>query len=600
MMSVSAKPVFLLLTFLLVLTLCACNDTSQPAISKSVLTIALDDAPISIDPARSSTLYSEFIVVNAYDTLFRYKYLARPYELTVNLAASMPDISDDGLVYTIKVKQGVYFIDDPAFQQHKGRELTADDVVYSIKRHFDPASKSQGAWLWRGRISGLDAWKMAGSDYGEKVAGLKAIDRYTVRIELTNPYPQILHTLAMGFAAIIPVEAVEYYGDRLSVHPVGSGPYRVIEFNSTGAVLQRNLGYRGERVDLIKEGFGEHIPKAYGLNLIAGQRIPILDQIEIRFVSESQTRWTSFLKSNEIQLASIPSQMFSQVLEQASPNLILRPSFAASYQVLLTPASSFLHYDFNMLNPEVGYHSDPERNAKNKTLRCAITRAVNLQEQNEKFYAGLANVFTGVILPSMAEFAEKSDASHDSYEPQKSRQMLRESGWTIENLPVLDFGTTSSTQSRQTFELFKSWLLDIGYPEEKIRLKMFPSVGAFYKAISVSKLNFWFTGWTLDYPDAENILQLFYGPNEAPGTNSSNYHNENYDKLFEAAKLLLPSSERTRLYQKLDKLIRNDCVTISGISRSHLYAWHKDVVAFPDQDIVSGFTLRFYQIKPDD
>jgi len=256
---------YLILASISILVLVACGDSGQPTPVKSALRIALDDAPVSLDPARSSTLYSEYIVVNAYDTLFRYKYLARPYELTTNLAVSMPQISADGLVYTIRIKQGVHFIDDPAFEQQRGRELTADDVIYSIKRHFDPASKSQGAWLWRDRISGLDDWKKAGSDYHQPVNGLKALDRYTVQIRLNQPYPQILHTLAMGFAAIVPVEAVRYYGDKLATHPVGSGPYRVTEFNSTTVVLQRNPKFRKERVDRESEGLDEHISGRYDL-----------------------------------------------------------------------------------------------------------------------------------------------------------------------------------------------------------------------------------------------------------------------------------------------------------------------------------------------
>ena len=595
--SVANQLRFYLLTGIAIWALFACQDAEQPAPMQSSLRIALDDAPISLDPVRSSTLYSKFIVVNAYDTLFRYKYLARPYELTANLAESMPHISADGLVYIIRIKQGVHFIDDPAFAQQKGRELTAEDVVYSIKRHFDPASKSQGAWLWRDRINGLDDWKAAGSDYRQPVAGLTAPDRYTVRIELNKPYPQILHTLTMGFAAIVPVEAVRYYGEKLATHAVGSGPYRVTEFNSTGVSLQRNPSFRKERIDLEAEGAGEHIPGHYDLDNIAGHVTPILDQIRIDFISEPMPRWVSFLKGNEIRLAAIPSQMFNQVLEQTTPTLIVAPSFKQKYQVLLEASSSLLHYDFNMLDPDLGYHEDPERNARNTALRCAIKHAVNLDEQNEKLYAGLANVYTGVILPSMQEYVARPEDTPGPFNPTLSRKLLNEAGWNADNLPVLDFGATSSVRSRQTFELFKSWLSDIGYPKEKIRLRTYPSVGAFYKAISESKLNFWFTGWTLDYPDAENVLQLFYGPNASPGSNSSNYRSKHYDKLFDLASIMLPSRERSDLYQQMNTLLQDDCITIAGLSSAHLHAWHRDVVAYPDRDIVGGFALRFYQVK---
>ena len=188
---------------------------------------SLDEAPTSLDPVHAATVYANYVIRIAYDTLYDYKYLARPYALQPNLAAAMPEISADGLVYTIPIKHGVHFVNDPAFQNGKGRELTAHDVVYSLERHFDPATHSEGAWLWRDRIVGLDAWGAAGARYGVEPAGLRALDDYTVRLELTRPYPQLPHTLAQGFAAVVPREAVERYGPELGVHPVGSGPYAV-------------------------------------------------------------------------------------------------------------------------------------------------------------------------------------------------------------------------------------------------------------------------------------------------------------------------------------------------------------------------------------
>src|SRR6185295_9968419 len=110
--------------------------------------------------------------------------------------------------------------DDPAFPGGKGRELTAHDVVFSLERHFDPANHSEGVWLWRDRIVGLDAWGAAGADYAADVPGLRALDDYTLRIELTRPYPQLPFTFTQGFAAVVPHEAIEHYGPEIGVHPV--------------------------------------------------------------------------------------------------------------------------------------------------------------------------------------------------------------------------------------------------------------------------------------------------------------------------------------------------------------------------------------------
>ena len=133
---------------------------------------AMDGAPTSLDPVHASNIYANFLAVNLFDTLYRYKYLARPYQLEPNLAEGMPQVSADGLIYTIRIKPGVHFIDDPSFPEGKGRAVRAEDFVYSLKRHFDPATRAQGAWLWQGRIVGLDEWKENGANYDQEVAGL--------------------------------------------------------------------------------------------------------------------------------------------------------------------------------------------------------------------------------------------------------------------------------------------------------------------------------------------------------------------------------------------------------------------------------------------
>ncbi len=146
----------------LLLALGACDGGEKAASEEGSYTVyrhSMDGAPSNLDPARASHIYANFLAVNLYDTLYRYKYLARPYELEPNLAENLPQVSADGLIYTIRIKAGVHFIDDPVFPAGKGRPVNAQDFVYSIKRHFDPKTRAQGAWLWQNRIEGLDEGK---------------------------------------------------------------------------------------------------------------------------------------------------------------------------------------------------------------------------------------------------------------------------------------------------------------------------------------------------------------------------------------------------------------------------------------------------------
>ena len=256
---------------------------------------AMDQAPSSIDPVQASNVYANHVVLNAYDTLYAFKYLARPYEVKPNLAADFPEISEDLLVYRIRIKEGVHYIDDPAFADGKGREVVAEDFVYSIKRHFDPKMRGQGAWLWQGRIVDLDEWKARGSDYDEPVAGLTALDSHTLQIRLKRPYPQLVHTFAQGYAAVVPREAVEAYGRQLGSRAVGSGPFRLASFDSSRAVLERNPGFRKESFSLAAEGFDPARHDRLGIERLEGRTPPFVDRVVVEFIAEDAARWNAFI-----------------------------------------------------------------------------------------------------------------------------------------------------------------------------------------------------------------------------------------------------------------------------------------------------------------
>ena len=92
---------------------------------------------------------------------------------------------------------------------------------------------------------------------------------------------------------------------------------------------------------------------------------------------------------------------------------------------------------------------------------------------------------------------------------------------------------------------------------------------------------------------------MFYGPNGSPGSNDANYRNPDYDRLYEKASVMLPSPERTALYRRMNQMVVDDCVAISGLSRKRITLWHKNVVALPDREIVGGFFLRYVDVLPE-
>jgi oligopeptide transport system substrate-binding protein len=586
-------------TLLLAAVLAACSNSDDAATeslgAQKVFRYSLDSAPTSLDPVRASTLYANQLVVNLYDTLYAYKYLQRPYALKPLLAVAMPEISADGLVYTIRLKQGVHFIDDAAFPDGKGREVTAADFVYSLQRHFDPATRPGGTWLWQGRIAGLDDWKAAGSDYAQEVSGLRAVDRYTLQISLVKPYPQLIDTLAQGFSGVVPREAVEHYGREFSINPVGSGPFRLVSYDTTKAVLLPNPVFRQEPVDLDYEGYDPATQGQYGIDIIAGRSPPFIDRLEIAFIKEGSARWSSFTKDKEIQYAGLPNEQVGRVLASTDP-VTLKAEYAELYHMRSAVEAGFVFSTFNMDFPEFGYNKDPVRQQRNHALRCAIIKGFDWQARNNSWYSNLGLLFPGVIPPVVPEFDTELSRDSVSYDPEGARALLAANDWHAENLPLLVYGTTPGPTSRLFYEQFRAWMKRIGYPPEKIELKTYATFGDIAKAWRNSELPLISKGWGLDYPDAENTLQLFYGPNGSPGSNDGNYNNPDYDDMFRQASVMQPSPERTALYRHMNSLIVDDCAAITGLSRRGIALWHKNVIALPDRNFVGGRFLKYVDI----
>lgn len=586
---------------LLALALSACDagrengpaspqDTGGDA-GASVYRHSMDGAPTSLDPAQASNIYANFMAVNLYDTLYRYKYLARPYELEPNLADGMPQVSADGLIYTIRIKPGVHFIDDAAFPEGRGRAVRAQDFVYSIKRHFDPAMRAQGTWLWQGRIVGLDEWKESGADYDQDVSGLRALDDRTIQIQLISPFPQLTHTLAQGFAAVVPREAVERYGAELAVRPVGSGPYRLTAFNSARATLVRNVRFRKEPFSLDEEGFDPAGQAGLGLERLADRIPPFSDRIEVEFIAEDAARWNAFI-AGEIDFIKVPVSQFDRVLESRDPPTLQR-ELAQRFQLGASLEAGFVHTDFNMDDRRVGYHPDPDQDARNRALRCAIVKAFDWERRNEIFYYGIGQVFPGIIPPVAPEFDAAQDPSPVQRDLNGAKDLLSAFGWNAGNLPVLEYGFTSSVTERQMFEQFRSFMADIGYPGDKIRPLTFATYGDYARAYLNREVMLATTAWTMDYPDAENTMQLFFGPNAAPGSNTANYNNEEFNRLYRAAATMQPSPLRTAMYRNMNRLVIDDCATISGISRTLILLWRRDVTMLPDRSFLGGYFFRF-------
>jgi ABC-type transport system substrate-binding protein len=512
----------------------------------------------SLDPGNIGDVYSATVTGNIFERLYEYHYLKRPYELVPSLASGMPEISDDGLIYKIKIKDGVYFADDPCFEGGKGRELVAEDFIYAWKRIANIKYLSRNWWIFDEKIVGLDEFReytkscesKEDVDYSRPVEGLAAPDKYTLLVKLNKPNPQFLYILAHGPSAPVAREAVDYYGMDIISNPVGTGPFILKTWHRGSYIeLSRNENYRESYYP--SEGEAGDAEKGY-LDY-AGRRLPIPDRVLLVVIQEDQPRWLMFLRG-VLDATSIPKDNFNQALT-SSRNLTEEMKHRGIELKSFRDPSTFW-IGFNMEDPVVG---------NNKPLRKAIGYALNRDKYIELFSNNRAEPAYGIIPPLLESYNPAIKEFGIHFDRDKARELLKQAaeinGGELPKLK-LSFGGTD-TVFRQMGQFYVRNFKDVGLNVE-IEYLDWPT---YLKKMKTKSLQMFSSGWAADYPDAETFLQLFYSPNASPGPNNFNYSSEEFDKLYEEFAVMPAGPERTKLYRRAEKLIIEDCPAVFTVHR---------------------------------
>jgi oligopeptide transport system substrate-binding protein len=519
----------------------------------------------SLDPVRASLQYDGFAQSQVYEPLYTYKYLVRPVELTPLLAAAMPDISDDQRVYTIPIKPGVLFHDDACFAGGAGREVTAQDFVYSFKRMADRDLTPDGWWIFNDRIVGFDEFQRrmnarpigAPFDWDAPVEGLQAIDRYTLRITLHQPYPQLLYVLAMTYTSAVARECAEYYGKQYGNRAIGTGPF-VLRSWQRGhkLVYERNPKYRADYYP--NEASDE--ARQRGLLAASGQKVPFLDGLVLHILEESQPAWLKFLVG-DLHMVQVAAEYQPAVFDSQAR---LRRRFAdQGMQQYNLPLLDFIYKGFNMQDPVTG------RGPRARLVRKAISCAVDTVEINDAFYENTAILYDGPIAPGLDGYDPGVLSADRGPNLERARQLLAEAGYPDGiGLPPLQYHVSS--ESKDQAEMLARQLRRAGIRLD-VQITTFPELT---EKLNRKKAQMFSLAWGADYPDAENFLQLFYGPNEAPGSNNFNYKNPEYDRLFEQIRTMQPGPERTAIYRKMRDILIADLPAFGSMARTRFYLWH--------------------------
>jgi ABC-type transport system substrate-binding protein len=532
--------------------------SAPPDAPKKVLRYAFEVAESSLDPAKVNDLYSRQLIPHVYEGLLTYDHLARPVKIKPLTAEALPQHSADYRVWTIKVRPGIYFADDPAFRGSR-RELVAQDYVYAIKRFADPANKSP---VW----SSLETEGMLGLaelrrealerkkpfDYDREIEGLRALDRYTLRFVLKEPRPRFHESLAGGDTyGAVAREVIEFYGDRAEAHPVGTGPFRLVQWRrSSFLAFERNPDFR-EMVYDAEPAADDAEGKAI-LAKLKGRRLPMVDRVEISIIEEEQPRWLAFVNGE----ADVAYRVGFQFAPQAMPNGKVAPNLAKKgvrgYPVV---ESAGYYYYFNMEDPVVGGYT-PDKVA----LRRAI--GLGLDTKNIIAYAfnGLGALSQGPALPYTSAYDPTLKSEFSDHDPARARALLdlygyvdRDGdGWRErpDGSPlVLNVATVPIQRDRKIAEVLTRDMKTLGL-RVQMKVSQWPEN---LKAARAGKLQMWWLGGSSSQPDSAGSFARL-DSRQAGGQNLSRVKLPALDALYDQMQMLPDGPERLATFREAERM----------------------------------------------
>lgn len=563
----------------LLVSMVACTKRGNKSDS---LEVSLPGEISTIDTASCFDTTCAVPVSQAYEPMYEFDYFKRPYSLRPLLAQGMPEISSDKLKYTFKIKPGIKYHDAEFLP--KGRVVKAQDFINQIKRlAFAGTLTSRGFWLFDGKVKGLNEWKdTVQSDlnkfFSEPVAGLSAPDDQTLVIELTAPYPQLIYAMALNFTAPMPEEAIRALKNDFSQKMVGTGPYIMTNFSATqGADFIKNDNYTSS----VYPSEGDRWAQERGMLKDAGAKLPFVSKVRLVVIKEAQTDWLNFLKK-KIDLINLTKDHFQVAL---TPEGKLKQEIAQqNIDLQVTPTLSYWWLAFNLKDPVVG---------KNLNLRRSIAHAIDMDKYIQLFTYNTAQKANSIYPPGIPGYNPGDNLPY-KYDLKLAKEYLAKAGFPDGNgLPVLKFDIRGSdTRRRQMGEYIQQELRNINVQVEII-INTFPG---FLEKARKGQLQFWQGGWVLDYPDAENVLQLLSELNLPPGQNYFNFVNKDFEKMFQEASHLEDGKRKFELMTKMEDIVNEELPWVMQYYSRHYVLTHNHLKNYMHSDIIYN-NLKYLRLE---
>jgi peptide/nickel transport system substrate-binding protein len=445
------------------------------------------------------------------------------------------DVSDDRMIYTFHLRTDIFFHDDIAFTNGKGRILTAQDVVYSFNRILDKQTASPGSWIFNRKVDTLQPFT--------------AVNDSTFQIRLIRPYNPILGILSMQYCSIVPKEAIDKYGTDFRRHPVGTGPFQFVAWEEGQTlVLKKNPQYFESDS--------------------TGKRLPYLDGVKVSFYDSKATEFLLFRQNQLEFINDIDASFKDEILTKQGK---LREEWKGRIELQVNPYLNIEYFGILVDTTNELLKGSPMRIKK-------IRQAINYGFDRRKMVLYLRN---SLGTPAESGFVPLGLPSFDSievkgyhYDPARTKQLLIEAGFPDgKGLPQIKLLTIAIYADMANFiakQLGESGMpVQVDVVQKSLLLELTASARALF-----------FRGsWIADYPDAENYLSVFYSKNSAP-PNYTRYKNPAFDALFEKAIAETNDSLRYQLYQQADQLMIDDAPVVP--------LWYDKVVRLV-QPNVKGF-----------
>lgn len=480
----------------LILVLAACKNQHDHS-DKSIFRYNQSGGISSLDPAFSRDLSNIWACNQLYNGLLQ---MDTAMHIVPALAHDY-SIDSTGQRYQFVLRNDVYFHKNACFGADSTRKMVASDVVFSLNRLRNPEVASPGSWV----LQDVDSIWAAGDS--------------VVHITLNTAFAPFLGVLTMKYCSIIPHEAIAYYGEQFSQNPVGTGPFTFIAWHrNEKMVFRKNPNYFERDKN--------------------GQPLPYLDGVSISFINDLQAAFLAFVKGDIDFISGIDASYKEEVITKTGQ---LKPKYATNYVLNKQPYLNTEYLIFTVDSAQKGLVHD-------KRLRWAINLGFDRNAMMAYLRNNIGRPADGGIVPY--GLPGNRCGQGFEYQPDSAHSLIEELQEEYGELPEITLTTVSNY--RDLCEFIQSEMAKLGL---NIAVDVVPPANL-REQKAQGNLAFFRASWIADYPDAENYLSLFYGPNRSPnGPNYSRFYNDTFDKIYEEMRICPEYETRISLCKKLDSIV---------------------------------------------